>query len=99
MTLIKRTRRSLVDVTTIWNYIAERNFPAADAWVESLDEKLRLLAANSSVGERVDHLRPGVRRFTIRKYVIYFEPIDGGVRLLRVVHSARQADDLFESLD
>jgi toxin ParE1/3/4 len=95
---IYRTRRAGIDATTIWSYIAERSFPSADSWLESVDEKLRLLAANPTMGERVDHLRAGARRVTVGNFVLYFEPVNNGIRLLRIVHSARQIDDLFENL-
>jgi toxin ParE1/3/4 len=98
MPRIHTTRRAAIDVTTIWSYIAERSFPSADEWVVSVDEKLRLLAANPTMGERVDYLRAGARRVTLGKFVLYFESIDNGIRLLRVVHSARQIDELFENL-
>jgi toxin ParE1/3/4 len=48
------------------------------------------------MGEAVDNLSPGVRRFVVGNYVLYFEPIDDGIRLLRVVHAARRFDDLLE---
>jgi toxin ParE1/3/4 len=98
MSRIKRTRSAIVDVTTIWNYIAERNFPAAEVWADRVDAKLRLLARNPELGESVDHLRQGARRVSLQNYVLYFEPIEDGVRLLRVVHGARDVPDLTELL-
>jgi toxin ParE1/3/4 len=96
MSRIRRTRRSTVDTTSIWAYIAERNFPAADARVMRIDATLQLLADNPFMGEAVPDLRAGVRRFTLGNYLLYFEPMGDGIRLLRVVHAARQIDDLFD---
>jgi toxin ParE1/3/4 len=96
MSRIKRTRRALVDVKKIWVYIAERNYVAADALIERIDAALKLLAKNPYMGEAVDHLHPGLRRFTVGNYLLFFEPIDDGIRLLRVVHAARKLDDLFD---
>jgi toxin ParE1/3/4 len=48
------------------------------------------------MGESVSQYRPGLRRFTVGNYVLYYEPIQGGVRLVRVLHGARDIDDLFK---
>jgi toxin ParE1/3/4 len=48
------------------------------------------------MGESVPQYRPGLRRFTVGKYVLYYEPIQGGVRLVPVLHGARNIDDLFQ---
>jgi toxin ParE1/3/4 len=85
-----------VDVKNLWIYIAERNYPAADALLEKIDSTLKLLAQNPQMGETVDHLHPGLRRFTLGNYLLLFEPIEDGVRLMRVVHAARRLDELFD---
>jgi toxin ParE1/3/4 len=96
MSRIKRTRRAQVDAKQIWVYIAERNYPAADALISRINTTCKMLADNAHLGEAVDHLRPGARRFSVGSYVLYFEPIENGIRVLRVVHSSRQMDDLFD---
>jgi plasmid stabilization system protein ParE len=48
-----------------------------------------------SMGEAVDYLRPGLRRWVYGQYLIFFEPRDYGIALIRVLHGARKIDDLF----
>jgi toxin ParE1/3/4 len=83
-------------VQQIWVYIAERNYPAAGALLAKINATLKILADNPYVGEAEDDLRPGSRRFTVGNYALYFEPIEDGIRLLRVVHSSRRLDELFD---
>ena len=47
------------------------------------------------MGEAVDHIRPGLRRFTHGKYLIFYEPHENGIGLVRVLHGARKIEDLF----
>jgi toxin ParE1/3/4 len=89
MSRIERTYRARVDAQQIWVYVAQRNYPAADRLVERFDAAIKQLADNPQMGEAVDHTLRGVRRFTVGSYVLLFEPLTDGVRVLRIVHSSR----------
>ena len=91
------TRRPLAaaDVSDIWDHIAEDNIVAADRWVDQLDEKLRLLATQPSMGRARDELSRGLRSFPFGRYVIFYEPLDDGIDVVRVLHSARDIDAAF----
>ncbi len=54
-----------------------------------------MLARHPLMGEAVPQYRPGLRRFTVGNYVLYYEPINGGVRLVRTLHGARKIEGLF----
>ena len=49
------------DILEIWDYIAEDSLPAADRWLDRLDEQFRLLATHPMIGRSLDELAPGVR--------------------------------------
>jgi toxin ParE1/3/4 len=53
------------------------------------------LASVPGMGSACGWLRPGLPRFTVRPYVIYYSPIPGGVEIERVIHGARDVDALF----
>jgi toxin ParE1/3/4 len=63
--------------------------------IDKFERTLRLLARYPLMGEAVPQYRRGLRRFTIGNYVLYYEPIKGGVRLVRLLHGARNIEDLF----
>lgn len=79
----------------IANYIAADNPAAAARWLDGIEEKLLSLARNPLMGEAVDDLRPGLRRFSHGRDLIFFEPRDDGIALIRVLHGARKIEDLF----
>jgi toxin ParE1/3/4 len=80
----------------IWLYIAQHNLTAADRLIDRIQRTLQTLARHPLMGESVPQYRPSLRRFTVGNYVLCYEPIQGGVRLVRVLHGARNIDDLFQ---
>ena len=99
MSRIDRTRRATVDITELWVHIARGNYAAAERLVDRIDSTLRQLADNPLMGEAVDHIRSGLRRFPVGNYVLYYDPLSDGVRLQRVVHSARSLRNVFDDDD
>jgi toxin ParE1/3/4 len=96
MTRVLRTSDSRGDLTAIWLYIAQDSVAAADRWIDRIDRTLAIHASHPGIGETVDHLRPGTRRFNVGSYQLFFEPLEDGVRLLRVYHASRRIEELFE---
>ena len=85
------TRRPLAaaDILDIWDYIAEDSLDQADRWVERLDEKLRLLATQPMMGRAREELAADLRSFPFGRSVIFYAPVDDGIDVVRVLHSAR----------
>ncbi len=52
-----------------------------------------MLANNPAIGERQDELRAGLRRFVMGNYLIFYETVPGGIRVVRVLHGARRWQD------
>lgn len=96
---VERTRRTRVDMLQIWVYVAERNPPAADRVISRLNADIATLGRNSMIGESIDHLAPGLRRFASGNYVILFRPLENGVRLVRVVHASRSITEVLDGID
>ena len=68
----------------------------ADAWVDRLDAKLRLLAPQPLMGRSRDELSPGVRSLPFGRYVIRYLPLADGIDVVRVLHSERDVEAIFE---
>jgi len=47
------------------------------------------------MGRSRDELSANVRSFLFGRYVIFYEPIAGGIDVVRVLHSARDIDAVF----
>jgi len=95
MARIVRTESAKRDVAAIAEYIAVDNPSAAERWVDEIDQTLELIGRHPLIGERVDHLVLGVRRFSYGSYLLFYVPIDNGIELRRVLHGARRIEDLF----
>ena len=91
------TRRPLAaaDILDIWDHIAEDSVEQADRWVDKLDEKFRLIATQPLMGRGRGDLAADVRSFPFGRYVIFYEPIEDGIDVVRVLHGARDIDAIF----
>ena len=86
---ISKTVRAESDLDEHWFYIAQDNISAADALLDGIEQRLRLLANQPGMGRPRPELAPELRSFSIERYVIYYYPQDQGIVLVRVLHSAR----------
>lgn len=83
------------DIGEIWDYIAEDSVAQADAWVDRLDGRLRLLATKPLMGRAREELAPGLRSLSFGRYVVFYQPVDDDIDVVRVLHSARDIDAQF----
>lgn len=87
------------DLAEIIAYIAADNPVAADAVYEAVSEMFALLADDPMMGTAMHPVRRslrGIRMIPVteyRNYLIYYFPLphDAGVRILYVLHAARDA--------
>lgn len=95
MVRITRSRPARADLREIWLYVAQDSIEAADRLLDRLDRTVRMLANNPGIGERRDDLRAGLRRFVMGNYLVFYETVPGGIRVVRVLHGARRWEDEF----
>ncbi len=95
MSMVRRSRLAEADLVAIGTHIGNDSPTAAKRWLDAIEAKFALLASQPLMGEAVDHIRAGLRRLSHGQYVIFFEARDNGIAVIRVVHGARQIEDLF----
>lgn len=97
--MVRLVRRPLAgaDIAEIWDYIAADSLVSADAWVDRLDEKLKLLATQPLMGRSRNELSTDLRSMPFGRYVIFYLPLTDGIDVVRVLHSARDVDAVFDS--
>jgi toxin ParE1/3/4 len=78
-----------IDLLEIQRFIASDKPLAAARFVDRLENECQLLARFPEIGEKQELLAPALRRFTCRGYGIYYLDLDDRVRIVRVLHSAR----------
>ena len=91
------TRRPLAaaDILDVWDHIAEDSLDQADRWVDKLDEKFGILATQPLMGRAREELAADLRSFPFGRYVIFYMPVQDGIDVVRVLHSARDVDAAF----
>ena len=84
------------DLDNIWLYIAQDNPTAADRLIDKIVGRAWTYAENPSAGRSRDDLIAGLHCFPMDAYVVFYVPIEGGIRLVRIMHGARDvnSDDL-----
>jgi toxin ParE1/3/4 len=95
MTSYVVTPLAQADLDSIWDYIAADSPAAADRLLERFQETFARLARHPLMGRARDELRPGLRSFSVRKYVVYYRFFEGRVIIVRVIHGARDVTTMF----
>lgn len=92
---IQRTPRADQDLEELWFFIAQDDPAAADRWIDTLDEKIRLLADNPLMGPARPDIARELRYHPVGNHLLLYRVIQGGIEIVRVVHGARDLLDLF----
>jgi toxin ParE1/3/4 len=85
------------DLRQLTKYIAvEQMRPdAARKLAAKIRRECDRYARNPLMGESREDLFPSLRQFTVRPYVVFYLPIDKGIRVARIIHGARDFPNLF----
>lgn len=92
-----RLRKSAIaeqDLLAIWDYIVQDSPAAADRFWQRLEDRFESLLKQPYMGESQDRFRPGLRSVVEGAYVIFYEPRPDEILIYRVLHGARQWEDL-----
>ena len=92
---IKRTPRADQDLEEIWYFIAQDDPVAADRWLDTLEEKIALLADNPLMGPSRPDIARELRYRPVGNQLILYRVIPDGIEIVRVVHGARHLLDPF----
>lgn len=97
MCRIKRSPRAKADILIAARSIAEQsgNREIAKRWIDSVDEKIKLLAQHPQAGERRADLGRDIRVFAAGNYLVFYRPTAKGIEVLRVLHGARDVPEVF----
>ena len=86
------------DLDNVWWYVARGSgsVEIADRFTELLISRFYLLSNNPHIGRRRDDdLRPGLRSFPVRDYMILYQIEGDDVSILRVLRGSRDIEALF----
>ncbi|HEX6016079.1 MAG TPA: type II toxin-antitoxin system RelE/ParE family toxin [Geminicoccaceae bacterium] len=90
------TVRAARELRAIRRWIAaESGISTADQLIDRVMTAARLLAEHPQIGRERPELSPGLRSFPVWPYVIFYRPIGGGARILRIVHGHQDLEWVF----
>jgi len=84
------------DLDDCWLYIARDNPQAADRFLDTLEEKLSMLATHPRLGRKCDELGPGLQRFPVAGHVVFYRVRAKRIEIVRVLHGARDIEAVFD---
>ena len=86
------------DILEIGAFIGQRNFERSISFIDELNKFLAVVATSPGIGRKRRDLEGAPNSIVFRRYpyVIYYEPLQPfGIRVLRVLHGARDHSQFF----
>jgi len=84
--------QAVADLDNLFDYIGVQNHSpaAAERLIRAITDKIHAYARQPLMGDIVDELGDDIRAFPYRRnYIVIYQPLDDGIRVLRVLHTAR----------
>lgn len=97
MRAIKIAAAAAEDLQEIWAYVAERDTEAANRLVKEITKKFALLRDYPHAGREQPKLLLNLRSYAVKGYLIFYQPFEDRVEILRVLHGARDIESAFEN--
>ncbi len=85
------------DLKEIWLYVAETNPEAANKLIKEITRRFAVLRDHPHMGREQEKLLVNLRSFAVKKHIIFYQTFQGGIEILRVLHSSRDIESIFES--
>jgi toxin ParE1/3/4 len=96
MKTIRYTPLAEFDLNEIWDYIAQDDGDVASGLIRQLVKVFWRLAENPDLGRKRSDLLPHLRLFPYKRYLVFYIPLNNGIEIYRVLHSARDIESQFE---
>ena len=88
------------DIADIVSYFDERSDGVSERFHSAVNETVEMLCRSPELGERFSTDSSGQIRFRsisgFRNYLIFYRQVDAVLEIIRVLHGARDYDDLFD---
>ena len=96
MARLRISRSARADLNEIFVYIAKDSLESARRLHQGFQEKFKLLVRQPAIGRKREELRPGMRSLPLGNYVIFYQEMQGVLVILRVLHGARDVQQVFD---
>ena len=94
--------RAQADMISLRDHIAQDSPRAAQRFYHAAENAIQSLAAMPEMGGKCEFDSPAMadlRVWSVRKfekYLIFYRPVEAGIEVVRVLHGARDLEQLFE---
>jgi toxin ParE1/3/4 len=92
---IRLTNSAQLDLLDIWLYESAKSTEVADRQIDEITSTYEKFLDFPEMGRSRDELFPGYRSFPKDQFVIFYRLITEGVEIIRVIHGARNLDEIF----
>ncbi|MBF0628077.1 MAG: type II toxin-antitoxin system RelE/ParE family toxin [Magnetococcales bacterium] len=82
------------DLDEIWWYSAQDNPQNTDRFLDGILEKCQTLADFPQLGVCRDEICIHLRSQTVGHYLIFYVPIENGIKIIRILHGLRDVEKL-----
>jgi toxin ParE1/3/4 len=89
MPTVQRTSRANDDRVAIALHIAQANPTAANIWLDTIEQKCRLLATMPEMGRLRSELATNIGSWAVGESVIFYQPVPDGIIVVRVLQGSR----------
>jgi toxin ParE1/3/4 len=99
--MLLKSQQTYDDLSEIWLRIAVDNERAADEVLNRIENALFSISDNPFMGRALEHSNPKFanwRVFPVRGYIAFYRPIDNGVYIERIIHSAMDIGGELENI-
>ncbi len=83
------------DLVEIQKFVAADKPSAARRLREKLTRCFELLAKYPDLGTNERRFKLPLKSHIVRPYVVFYRPIQNGIEIVRVLHAARDIDEIF----
>ena len=80
------------DLEMIWNHTRQQwGVEQANRYIDILTTDFSELAQSPKIAPACDHIRPGYRRRSVERHMIYFRITTYGIAVVRILHDLMDA--------
>jgi toxin ParE1/3/4 len=87
------------DLNEIVEYFKTNSLDAGDVFVAAFNRKCLYLTQFPNIGKRYSKLHPTMRGIVLGRYILFYEPLEDGIIIARIVNASRDLSNLFEDIE
>lgn len=84
------------DLEEIVDYLSDQSLDAGEQFLAEFDQKCRNLSRFPSMGRSYADLVPQLRGILIQTYIIFYQRVEDGIEIVRVISGYRNLSAVFD---